>query len=73
MSEKIIQGGESDAAIQARKDAWISGQDEREDDEAVGAVDGQKILRAVIKWIAPLVGKTPSQARSEIKDIYKDL
>jgi len=43
------------------------------DSEAVGAVDGMKTLRALVKWIAPLVGKTPAQARAEIIAVLKSM
>jgi hypothetical protein len=46
---------------------------DEKDAEAVGAVDGMKALKAVVVWVAPLVGKTPAQARSEILAIYKAL
>jgi hypothetical protein len=46
---------------------------DEKDAEAVGAVDGMKALRALVKWLAPLVAKTPAQARSEILALYKTL
>jgi len=46
---------------------------DEQDAEAVGAVDGMKAFRALVKWLAPLVGRTPAQARSEILALYKTL
>ena len=46
---------------------------DEQDAEAVGAVDGMKALRALVKWLAPLVGKTPAQARSEIVAVLKSM
>jgi hypothetical protein len=46
---------------------------DEQDAEAVGAVDGMKALRALVKWVAPLVGKTPAQARSEIVAVLKSM
>lgn len=43
------------------------------DIEAVREVDGLKALKALVIWLAPLVGKTPAQARDEIIAIYKEL
>ena len=61
---------DANAAREAtRKSEWAAGADDR----ATQAVDGQKILRALVGWIAPLVGKTPQEARQEIKAIYKGL
>ena len=41
--------------------------------DATRDVDGLKALKALVIWLAPLVGKTPAQARSEIIAIYKGL
>ena len=41
------------------------------DIEAGRAVDELRILKAVVRWVAPLVGKTPAQARNEIMELYK--
>ena len=46
---------------------------EATEEDAKGAVDGQKILKAIIRWVAPLVNKTPAEARREIMDLYKSL
>ena len=43
------------------------------DTEAIRDIDGMKALKALVFWVAPLVGKTPSEARSEIIAIYKTL
>lgn len=47
--------------------------DAEKDAQAVGEIDGLKALRALVRWVAPLVGKTPAQARSELIAIYKSL
>lgn len=36
-------------------------------------IDTLRALKAVVIWVAPLVGKTPAQARAEIIDLYKTL
>lgn len=36
-------------------------------------LDDTKLLKAMVRWLAPLVGKTPASARSEIIAIYKSL
>lgn len=41
--------------------------------DAARGVDGLKSFRALMIWLAPLVGKTPAQARSEIIAVYKGL
>lgn len=41
--------------------------------EAARDVDNLKALKALVRWVAPLVGKTPAQARNEIIAIYKSL
>ena len=46
--------------------------DQDKADEAVAAID-PKIMRALISWLAPLVGKTPQQSRDEIVATYKQL
>lgn len=43
------------------------------DMDATRAIDGPKALKALVIWLAPLVSKTPAQARGEIIAIYKDL
>ena len=40
---------------------------------ATGELDGMKALKALVIWLAPLVGKTPAQAKAEIIAIYKAL
>ena len=47
--------------------------DAEKDAEATGQIDGQKLIKAVVRWVAPLVGKTAAQARDEIIAIYKGL
>jgi hypothetical protein len=56
--------------IQAAWDAYVLA---RPDLDAARATDELKALQAVVRWVAPLVGKTPAQARSEIIAIYKAL
>ena len=34
---------------------------------------GRKFIKAIVAWVAPLVGKTTAEARAEIKAIYKGL
>lgn len=41
--------------------------------DAAHGVDGLKALKALVIWLAPLVGKTPAQARDEIITVYKGL
>ncbi len=41
--------------------------------DAARDVDNLKALKALVIWLAPLVGKTPAQARDEIITIYKGL
>lgn len=36
-------------------------------------IDGMKALKALVVWLAPLVGKTPTAARKEIIAVYKSL
>lgn len=43
------------------------------DAEALVQIDGAKALKALLIWLAPLVGKTAIQARDEIIAIYKGL
>ncbi len=43
------------------------------DAEVNQEIDGAKTLKALILWLAPLVGKTPAQARNEIVAIRKTL
>lgn len=43
------------------------------DEDAAQQIDGQLMLKAVVLWVAPLVGKTPAQARTAILAIYKTL
>lgn len=43
------------------------------DRHAREAIDGMKALKALVIWLAPLVGKTPAEARTEIIAIYKGL
>lgn len=43
------------------------------DEDAARDVDGLKALKALVVWLALLVGKTPAQARNEIITIYKGL
>lgn len=48
------------------------------DDAKVGAeatrqINDMKMMKALVRWVAPLVGKTPAQARSEIINVYKSL
>lgn len=43
------------------------------DIHAARAIDGLKALKALVIWLAPLVGKTPAQARAEIIAVYKNL
>ncbi len=40
------------------------------DAQATRDVDGMKALKALVIWLAPLVGKTPAEARAEIIAIY---
>lgn len=46
------------------------------DDEKTVAVQaelGRKFIKALVKWMTPLLGKTVTEARDEIKAIYKGL
>ncbi|MCH7486226.1 MAG: hypothetical protein IIC04_04485 [Proteobacteria bacterium] len=46
------------------------------DDEKTAAIQaelGRKFIKALVKWMAPLLGKTVTEARDEIKAIYKGL
>ena len=59
---------------QATHDAWETEYlAVKPDLDAARDVDGLKALKALVIWLAPLVGKTPAQARSEIIAIYKNL
>ena len=46
------------------------------DDEKTAAIQaelGRKFIKALVKWMTPLLGKTVTEARDEIKAIYKGL
>ncbi len=47
--------------------------DAEKDAQAASEIDGGRMLKALVRWVAPLVGKTPAQARAEIIAIYKAL
>src|SRR3989304_5137791 len=56
----VIEEVDPEPTAEARKDA-----------EAIVAIDGSKVLKALVIWLAPKVGKTAAQARDEIVAIYK--
>jgi len=43
------------------------------DDEIKDEFDTKKAMKALVLWIAPFVNKTPAQAKSELRAIYKSL
>jgi len=43
------------------------------DTQAQVIYDGDKALKALVLWLAPLAGRTPQQAKNEIIAIYKSL
>ena len=50
--------------------------DQEIDDEKTAAMLaelGRTFIKALVKWMAPLLGKTVTEARDEIKAIYKGL
>lgn len=43
------------------------------DIDAARDIDNLKVFKALVIWLAPLVSKTPAEARDEIIEIYKGL
>lgn len=62
------------AGVRAATSQELADYDAAEADEAAAAgIDGMKALKALVIWLAPLVGKTPAEARDEIIAIHKSL
>lgn len=57
------------ATAQEKEDARLV----KVDKQAKHELEELKVFRALIVWLAPLVGKSLAQARDEIKAIYRTL
>jgi len=69
--EMLLDPGEDTPSTAAERDT--EARDIVNGTKALNPRRTYKIIKAVVLWLAPQLGVTPTQARNQIANIYKDL